>query len=120
MSPGASRPQNLWCANQSVQNYQGEFCGKQLLGARQLIKPPLVPLTMIVATGLAFLFVVFAYSNASAWIGEDITGNRATLQLAPLLVCLGVLLWSELTAAARVPEPVPVVAVADASAAADA
>ena len=91
-----------------------------LLGARQLIKPPLVPLTMIVATGLAFLFVVFAYTNASAWIGEDITGNRATLQLAPLLVCLGIMLWNELTAAARVPEPVPVVAVADASAAADA
>lgn len=89
-----------------------------LLGARQLMRPPLVPLTSIAAAGVAFLFVVFAYPGAGAWVGEDTAVNRATLHLAPLLVCLGILLWNELTAPARA--PAAVVAVAGPAAAADA
>jgi hypothetical protein len=91
-----------------------------LLGARRLAKPPLAPLTMIVATGLAFLFVVFAFTNASAWIGDDTTVNRATLHLAPLLVCLGVLLWNEMTTATRAAGPAHAAALAGTAVAADA
>ena len=33
------------------------------------------------------LFFVFAFSNASAFIADQTTVNRATLHLAPLVVC---------------------------------
>ena len=43
------------------------------------------------------LFVTW-FTNASGWMLELTTLNRATLHLAPLVVVLGVLLWHELTA----------------------
>jgi hypothetical protein len=78
-----------------------------LFGARKLVKPPLAPLAMIVAAGIVFLFFVFAYGNASAWVGDHVTVNQATLHLAPLLVCLAVLLWNEIIAGAGAAAPAP-------------
>jgi hypothetical protein len=89
-----------------------------LLGAPRLVRGPLAPLAMIVASGLAFVFFVAAYPDAVARTIGFTTINRATLQLAPLLVCAGVLLWREMTvtpaAAAREATGAPVSAAADA------
>lgn len=77
------------------------------IGWRRLFRPPLAPLAAVIAAGLAFLLAVFSFTNVAAWVGDPTAGNRATLHLAPLLVCFGMLLWRELTAS---PEPKPVVA----------
>jgi hypothetical protein len=89
-----------------------------VIGARQLARPPLAPLTSVVAAGLAFLAVVFTFTNVAAWVTDFTTVNRATLHLAPLLVCLCVLLWRELFAPRPATMPVatekPALATADA------
>jgi hypothetical protein len=75
-----------------------------IVGARRLVRPPLAPLSMIVASGLGVLFIAFAFPGATSVV-ELGTANRATLQLAPLLTCLCVLLWRELTAPGIAPAP---------------
>ena len=89
-----------------------------LIGARRLIRPPLAPLAMIVASGLAFVFFVAAFAEPVAQAFGFTPINRAALQLAPLLVCAGVLLWREMTstppAAARPSADPAVPAAADA------
>jgi hypothetical protein len=62
-----------------------------LLAGRRLLAPPLAALTTIVACGLLFLFVVFGFSDARAWVTDQTTVNRATLHLAPLLAVFMVL-----------------------------
>jgi len=74
-----------------------------ILGARYLIRRPLAPLAMIAVTGVAFLFVVFSYPAVAAWIGDSDAISRAALPLAPLLICLGLLLWNELIQLAPAP-----------------
>jgi hypothetical protein len=76
-----------------------------LLGARRLSAPPLAPLAMVAASALAFVFIIFAFRNAAALIADFTTVNRATLHVAPLLACLCVLVWRELTAPRPAPEP---------------
>jgi hypothetical protein len=86
-----------------------------LFGSRQLVRPPLAPLAMIAAAGIALLVVVLAYPGLVALAGDYTSVNRAILHLAPLLVCLGALLWRELTAEpTSQPAAVPVSADADA------
>ena len=68
-----------------------------LIGARSLVRPPLAPLAMIAASGLAFVFFVAAFAEPVARAFGFTPINRAALQLAPLLVCTGVLLWREMT-----------------------
>ncbi len=70
-----------------------------IIGARRLARPPLVALTAVVVSGLAFLGVVFTLTNVAAWLADFTAVNRATLHLAPLLVILCVLLWRELSQA---------------------
>src|SRR5207244_8032185 len=77
-----------------------------IIGARRLVRPPLAPLAMIVASGLGVLFIAFAFPGATSVV-EFGTANRATLQLAPLLTCLCVLLWRELTTPGVAPTPQP-------------
>jgi len=77
-----------------------------VIGAGRLMRPPLAPLAMIVASGLGVLFVAFAFPGATS-IAEFGTANRATLQLAPLLTCLCALLWRELTTPGAAPTPQP-------------
>ena len=56
------------------------------LAWRQLFTPALAPLTVVVAGGVLFLFVVFGFTNARAWVEGQTTVNRATLHFAPLVV----------------------------------
>ena len=74
------------------------------LGWRQLLSREVAPLTCIVAAGLMFLFVGFAFTNAFAWVEDQSTVNRATLHLAPLIV-----VWMLVTLRAwrdaRAPDP---------------
>lgn len=56
-----------------------------VLASRQLLSREVAPLTCIVAAGLVFLLVGFAFSNAGAWVEDQSTVNRATLHLAPLV-----------------------------------
>jgi len=67
-----------------------------ILGARHLVRPRLAPLAVVVGTGVGFLLFVTWFTNASGWMLELTTLNRATLHLAPLVVVLGMLLWREL------------------------
>ena len=64
-----------------------------LLAGRQLLSRTLAPLTMIVLGGLLFLFFVFGFTNASQYISDQTTVNRATLHFAPLIVVFTVLAW---------------------------
>jgi hypothetical protein len=64
-----------------------------IFGWRRLTKPPLFPLTAVTAAGFAFLFFVFAFTEAAEWLADLTTANRATLHIVPLLVFLGVLTW---------------------------
>jgi hypothetical protein len=72
-----------------------------IVGARQLARPPLAPLTMVVVSGLALLFLAAAFPQSNPWVARLGSVNRATLHLTPLLVCCCVLLWRELTATVR-------------------
>lgn len=57
-----------------------------LLGWRHLLSREVAPFTCLVAAGLMFLFIGFAFTNAGAWVEDQSTVNRATLHLAPLIV----------------------------------
>jgi hypothetical protein len=82
-------------------------------GWRQLKGPALLPLTVVTAAGMAFLFFVFAFTEAAVWMADLTTANRATLHIVPLLVYLGVLTWRSMTLA---PEPASQPAIAATSA----
>ena len=77
------------------------------LGWRRLTKPPLLPLTAVTAAGLCFLFFVFAFTEAGAWLADLTTANRATLHIVPLLVFLAVLTWHSMTLAPADAAPSP-------------
>jgi hypothetical protein len=74
-----------------------------VVGARSLLRPSLAPLAMIVGSGLAVLLVAPAFSGPIAALADFTTFNRATLHVAPLLLCFLVLLWGELPARATAP-----------------
>ncbi len=79
-----------------------------VLGWRELRSPRLLPLTMIVATGLVFLFIVFAFTNARAWVADQTTVNRATMHIVPLLAVWALAVfhgWSERLRAMPAPQP---------------
>ncbi len=57
-----------------------------LLAWRKILSRELAPLTLVIASGLLFLFFGFAFTNARLWVEDQSTVNRATLHLAPLLV----------------------------------
>lgn len=57
-----------------------------VVGWKTLREPPLEALSAIVAAGLLFLAVVFAFTNARDWVTDQTTINRATLHLAPLAI----------------------------------
>jgi hypothetical protein len=57
-----------------------------LLGWRQALSPRIAPLSIIVGTGAIFLFIVFNFTNAVAWVADQTTVNRATLHIAPVIV----------------------------------
>jgi hypothetical protein len=65
--------------------------GVAVLARRQLFEAALAPLTVVLIAGLLFLFVVFGFTNARAWVADQTTVNRATLHLAPLIAVFLVL-----------------------------
>jgi hypothetical protein len=65
-----------------------------ILGRRQMFQPDLAPLTIIVGSGLIFLFFGFAFTNAARWVADQSTVNRATLHLAPLVAIWMVLVFN--------------------------
>ena len=82
-----------------------------LLAWRQLVAPPLAPLTVIVAAGCLFLAIVFSFTNARFWVTGQTTINRAVLHLAPLAVVFAVLAfrafaarWTDSRATAMIPD----------------
>jgi hypothetical protein len=62
-----------------------------LLAWNRLFRPELVPLTLVVAAGIMFLFFVFGFTTARLWVVEQTTVNRATLHFAPLAAIFTVL-----------------------------
>lgn len=56
-----------------------------VLGWRQLFSRELAPLTIVIGSGLLFLFFGFAFTNAAQWVADQSTVNRATLHLALLV-----------------------------------
>ena len=75
------------------------------LGWRQALSRDLVPLTVVVATGLLFLFFGFAFTNAGAWVEDQSTVNRATLHLAPLVAIWMLLVFRAWATANAGPAP---------------
>ena len=64
-----------------------------IVGWREATGSKLLPLSVTIASGLLFLFVVFAFTNARAWVTDQTTVNRATLHLAPLLSLWGLIVF---------------------------
>ncbi|MEO5763770.1 MAG: hypothetical protein ABIR52_00520 [Casimicrobiaceae bacterium] len=62
-----------------------------VVGARAWRSSTLQPAVLIVAGGLAYAFVVFAFPIARAWFGEPASANRTLLVIAPLTAALVVL-----------------------------
>jgi hypothetical protein len=59
--------------------------GVAILARRQILSPALAPFTVAMIAGLAFLFVVFGFTNARNWVADQTTINRAALHFAPLV-----------------------------------
>jgi len=77
-----------------------------IVGWRQWLSPTLLPMTAIVGSGLAFLFFVFGFTNARAWVADQTTINRATLHVAPMVGLWAILVfraWAAGRPAAAVP-----------------
>ena len=77
-----------------------------IIGMREWLAPKIAPLTMLVGAGMLFLFFVFAFTNARAWVESQTTVNRALLHLAPLLLVWAMLVFRA-WANKREPEPEP-------------
>lgn len=78
---------------------------------RDLRAPRVVALSAIVGTGLLFLAVVFAFTNARNWVTDQTTINRATLHIAPLVVVWTVLIVHAWFARVLAPAAAPAAAV---------
>lgn len=78
-----------------------------LLAWRGLIAPSLAPFTVVIAAGTLFLFFVFGFTTARAWVTEQTTVNRAALHFAPLVAIFTVLAFRAFAArwSALVPAP---------------
>jgi hypothetical protein len=62
-----------------------------LLAWRDLVAPPLAPLTMIVCAGATLLFAMIAFPSARLLLAGDTSIGRATLHFAPVLVVFAAL-----------------------------
>jgi hypothetical protein len=66
-----------------------------LVGARSLLCADAAPLTVTLGLGLLFLLFGFSFTNASTWVDDQSTVNRATLHLAPLVVVWMLLVYRD-------------------------
>jgi len=87
------------------------FVTAVLLARRDVFSAALAPFSAIVASGLFFLFIVFGFTNARAWVADLTTVNRATLHLAPLVAVWTLVVlrhWARALAARQPgPDPLP-------------
>ena len=82
-----------------------------IVGARRLVVEPLAPLTAIVSAAVAWFVVAALFSaDVARWFPAAVAINRAMLPTAPLIVCLGVLLWQELLRTREQAESLPATA----------
>jgi hypothetical protein len=81
--------------------------GVAVLARRQLFAPALAPLAVVLSAGLLFLFVVFGFTNARAWVADQTTVNRATLHLAPLIAVFLVLGFRAFASRWAIAHPAP-------------
>jgi hypothetical protein len=82
--------------------WYGVIAAAVLAGPR-LAAPDVAPFTAIIATGALFLFIVFGFTNARAWVETQTTINRAVLHLAPLVavwMLVAFRAWADRTAPA--------------------
>jgi hypothetical protein len=75
------------------------------LGWRHLLDREVAPLTIALASGLLFLFIGFAFTNAGQWVEDQSTVNRATLHVAPLAIVWLFACARALARAGREPAP---------------
>jgi hypothetical protein len=66
-----------------------------LVSARSLLTADTAPFTVTLGLGLLFLLFGFAFTNASTWVDDQSTVNRATLHLAPLVVVWMLLVYRD-------------------------
>lgn len=96
-----------------------------IVARRWLLARDIAPLTVVLISGVMFLFLGFSLTNAWVWVEDQSTVNRATLHLAPLLATWLLLLMqrallSEQPSGSPTPvapaaeEPLPAVARVDA------
>jgi hypothetical protein len=82
-----------------------------IAGWREVVGARIAPLSATIASALLFLFVVFAFTNARAWVTDQTTVNRATLHLALLLSIWFLIVfhawYARLRSAAETPVPTP-------------
>jgi hypothetical protein len=69
-----------------------------LVGARSMLCADAAPLTVTLGLGLLFLLFGFSFTNASTWVDDQSTVNRATLHLAPLVVVWMLLVYRDWSA----------------------
>ena len=87
-----------------------------ILGARSLLRGDAAPFTVTLGLGLLFLLFGFAFTNASTWVDDQSTVNRATLHLAPLVVVWMLLVYRDWAARQALPSASPAADAADAGA----
>jgi len=78
-----------------------------VLCRRELLSREVAPLTFVVTAGLMFLFFGFSFSNASQWVEDQTTVNRATLHLAPLIIVWMLLAFRAWQSKRSAPPPLP-------------
>jgi len=82
-----------------------------IVGWNVLRAPPLVSLSATVASGLLFLIIAFAFTNARNWVADQTTVNRAVLHIAPLALTWAIIVVQALLERyRRVPAPVELIA----------
>jgi hypothetical protein len=77
------------------------------LAGRQLVEPALRTLTMVMIAAILFLAMVFGFTNASIWVSDQTTVNRAILHFAPVALVFAVMAFDAFTRRwyARHPSP---------------
>ncbi len=81
--------------------------GVLILAWRPLRSAPLLPLAVIVAAGMLFTLVLFAFPGARAFVTDPPTVSRATLHLAPSIIVLMVLAFCAFAEHWRAAHPAP-------------
>ena len=89
--------------------------GAAILAWRRIQAPPLLPLATIVAAGMLFVLILFAFPGVRGLVTDPPTVDRATLHLAPLLIVFMLLAFRAFAEHWRAAHPPPEAAEAPAA-----